>query len=171
MRTETELEKLIREVKQTEKQEALEKHARSYSKKTSDYDHSTIKLNGPPSSDLLQENFLKNIFSTFGLVDGVVIESGKAFVMFRYRDSALKALRELQEDSPDDMGERKLLMKDFRLKLSSTSKAQQREAKWRQKQSDPIQLIKANLRVKLAGTPYLRMSLSELEAEVRSRLK
>lgn len=79
---------------------------------------------------------MRNIFSAFGLVDGVTIERGKAFVMFRYRDSALKAMRELQENpDADHADERRLLLKDFKLKLTSTTKAQGREAKLKYKQA------------------------------------
>lgn len=74
--------------------------------------------------ELLQEGFLRNVFSAFGLIDGVTIEKGKAFVMFRYRDSALKAMREIQENQERDHDdERRLLLKDFKLKLTSTTKA------------------------------------------------
>jgi len=102
-RTETELEKLIREVKLAERQETLERHAQSFTQAkrgkhiTSHFDQSTIKvkLRAGEQHELLQESFFRNNFSAYGLVDGVTIEKGKAFVMFRYRDSALKAMREL----------------------------------------------------------------------------
>lgn len=106
-KAETELEKLIREVKELERQEAKEK-MQGASKKvgdhiTSHFDMSTVRLKAKGMkvrSALLSEVLLKNIFSSFGIIDGVLLDEadGKAYVMFRFRDHALKAVRELSED-------------------------------------------------------------------------
>ena len=71
---------------------------------------------------MLDEAFFRNVFSSFGIIEGVTIDKNKAYVMFRYRDSALKALRLLTENAVDG-DERSTLLKDFNLKIVSTSAA------------------------------------------------
>lgn len=63
-------------------------------------------------------------------------------------------------------------MRDFKLKLTSTTKAQGREAKlkYKQSQEDPIEQLKSDLRVRLAGSRIATMSLPELEAAVRAKI-
>lgn len=128
-RVESELDKLVREIKQREREEREEAKKPSTADHhiTSHFDQSTLRLKHKDSITM-DSNFFKNLLSSFGIVDGVIIDKNKAYVMFRYRDSALKAHRNLSEDdNPDD--ERQLLLKDYSLKIVSTSKAQNREVK------------------------------------------
>ena len=176
-KSETELEKLIREVKEAERDQAEEtktaKKARDHI--TDHFDQSTVKLK-PKSAggeSMLSETLLRSIFSSFGIIDGVLLRDGSAYVMFRYRDSALKALRSLEEVSDD----RTSHLTDFKLKLVSTSKAQKREVKDKHKQylNDPIETLKAEMKVKMAsrvlGKINASLSLAELEAAVIARIR
>ena len=46
---------------------------------------------------MFTESMLKSLFSKYGIIDGIRIDSkkmNKAFVMFRYRDSAKKAMND-----------------------------------------------------------------------------
>lgn len=126
-RSESELEKLIREVKNIERQEIIEKQSSKSDHITSHFDQSTIRLEPRNGSLLMSESVLRNIFSSFGIIDGVTMtEDLKAYVMFRYRDSALKALRALSDqtaDSNNNSDERRTLLKDFKLKIVSTTGA------------------------------------------------
>lgn len=85
---ETELERIIRETKAAEKAEREEeKRASKHS-----FDVTTLKLK---SISAHSETTLRSIFSPYGIVDKVVVKSASsiAFVMFRHRDSCLKALK------------------------------------------------------------------------------
>ena len=123
-RVETELEKLIREIKQREKEEREELKKPSFADKniTNHFDQSTVRLK-QKDTITLDEAFFRNVFSSFGIIEGVTIDKNKAYVMFRYRDSALKALRLLTESNADGSDERATLLKDFNLKIVSTSAA------------------------------------------------
>jgi hypothetical protein len=100
-RTETELEKLIREVKSIERK--LEKKESGKHHKvdhiTSHFDLSTVRLKAKSSEameehGMLSEGLLRNLFQPFGILEGIAIDysDGKAYVSYKYRDSALKAL-------------------------------------------------------------------------------
>ncbi len=65
---------------------------------TSHFDQTTIKLKSQSkTAQPLSEPLLRSIFSDFGTIDSISLSSAghpsKAFVTFKYRDSALKALR------------------------------------------------------------------------------
>jgi RNA recognition motif-containing protein len=50
---------------------------------------------------MFTESSLRALFSKFGTIDGIIIDkhkSNKAYVMFRYRDSAKKAFHSEDED-------------------------------------------------------------------------
>ncbi len=80
--------------------------------------------------------------------------------MFRYRDSALKALNQANEE-----------FSECKFKIVSTSETLEREAKVKLKEkiNDPIQRIKAEMHIKYSAIgkqSMERMSLEELEAVV-----
>ena len=59
------------------------------------FDMSTLKLKSRDRDNSLNENILRSMFKEFGIIDGVRVDDKKrhkAFVIFRYRDSVLKAL-------------------------------------------------------------------------------
>ena len=148
-RVETELEKLVREIKQREREEREEAKKPTFADHhiTSHFDLSTLRLKHK-NPITLDSSFFKNLLSSFGIIDGVTIDNNKAYVMFRFRDSALKAHRTLSDQSSND-DERHLLLKDYSLKIVSTSKAQNREVKEKYKAriEDPIDQIKSQLKV------------------------
>jgi hypothetical protein len=97
-RVETELEKLVREIKQREREEREETKKPTFADHhiTSHFDQSTLRLKHK-NPITLDGTFFKNLLSSFGIIDGVTIDKTKAYVMFRFRDSALKAHRTLSD--------------------------------------------------------------------------
>ena len=92
-----------------ERQEELKKRESGLTKSSADsrihshFDQSTLKLK-PRSKEStlhLSEALLKNFFSEYGIIDGVICggDGRASYVMFRYRDSALKALHAIKEES------------------------------------------------------------------------
>ena len=61
-----------------------------------------------------------------GLIDGIREKdtNKSSYVMYRYRDSALKALRAIEEGDLDEL-------RGYIVKITSTTKAQKKEAKTR----------------------------------------
>ena len=59
-----------------------------------------------------------------GLIDGIREKdtNKSSYVMYRYRDSALKALRAIEEGDLDEL-------RGYIVKITSTNKAQKKEAK------------------------------------------
>ena len=176
-RVETELDKLVREIKQREREEREEAKKPSFADHhiTSHFDQSTLRLK-QKIPITLDGSFFKNILSSFGIIDGVTIDKNKVYVMFRFRDSALKAHRILSEQSCIE-DERQLLLKDYSLKIVSTSKAQNREVKEKHKAriEDPINQIKSQLKVQAAVLGKKReggsQPIEELENSLMEKLK
>jgi hypothetical protein len=123
-RVESELEKLVREIKLREREETKKPKSQAEKQITSHFDQSTLRLKHREPVNL-EGNYFKNLLSSFGIIDGVTIDKNKVYVMFRYRDSALKAHRTLSDDTVigSNRDERQLLLKDYSLKIVSTSKA------------------------------------------------
>jgi hypothetical protein len=64
-----------------------------------------------------------------GLIDGIIEKDTQksSYVMYRYRDSALKAMRAIDEGDLEEL-------RGYTVKITSTTKAQKKEAKTKFKQ-------------------------------------
>ena len=83
---------------------------------TSHFDLSTLKLT--TTKTLLDNHTLKTLLSSMGLIDGIIEKENhkSVYVIFRYRDSALKAQRAIEDEEIEEL-------KGYRVKVTSTTKA------------------------------------------------
>jgi len=154
-KVETELERIVREIRAQEQEERKEQKEKKRKDHVSEhFDKTTIRLK-PKSDAYLSQDLLRALLGEFGIIDGVIVEQAKAFVMFRHRDSALKVM-----NARDNEG-----LRDFKLKLVSTSQAQDRQEKKRTLVSDPIEKLRAKFLLGEGRLLFMK-PLEELEEEV-----
>ena len=104
MRVESELEKLIREVKEMEAEEMKEEKEKWGRKKMRDpvsehYDFTTLKVKCRNKEEHISQDLLREIFKQYGIIDSILLQEPRTgFVTFRYRDSAVKASQADHQD-------------------------------------------------------------------------
>ncbi|CDW89430.1 dnajc17 protein [Stylonychia lemnae] len=179
-KAESEMEKLIREVKLQEQEERKdEKQKKRQDHISEHYDQTTIKIKmkaqTQESEIAMSEDSVRSIMSEYGTLDGIIIdkEGRVAFAMFKYRDHALKVIQNKDNNTT---------LNGYKLRLYSTSKAQDREERKKKKfmRVDPIERLKAKyLSTNNGGFSFPSgsykvapaKSLEELESEVFEKIK
>eukprot|EP00347_Sterkiella_histriomuscorum_P017931 403347433 len=180
-KAESELERLIREIKIQEFDERKEEKQKKRKDHISQhYDMTTIKIKMKPQQQVLDfamnEQLIRNLLKQYGTIDGVLIDKNglKAFAMFKYRDSAHKAMSAKSENEA---------LHGYHIKLYSTSKAMEREERKKKRHliQDPIEKMKAkilidqgtysNITGQKLGKTFLQKSLEELEEEVFQKIR
>lgn len=126
----------------------------------------TVRLKLRPASDeCLTQSQLRALFGEFGIIDGVTVDKDgrKAFIMFRHRDSALRVINAKEAEG----------LKEFKMKLVSTSKAQEREERQKKRFmiTDPIEKLKSRFLLVESSRELFMKPLEELEEEVFQKIR